>query len=96
MNDARKTCEELLDAQVNEWNVQIELLKAKADLVRAEEKAEYRKTIEAMQRKQNDAKAKLRELKTAGDDVWEDLKTGAENAWVEVKTAYHDASSMLK
>ena len=41
-------------------------------------------------------RTKLQELKTAGDEAWEDLKTGAEKAWAEVKTAYHEASSRFK
>jgi hypothetical protein len=96
MQGKRRAYEEKLDAQVKEWNAQIELLRAKADKTKAEVKIEYYKTIEALERKQNDAKAKLRELKTAGDEAWEDLKTGAEKAWAEVKTAYHDASSRFK
>jgi multidrug resistance efflux pump len=96
MQDKRKAYEEKLDAQVKEWSAQIELLKAKADKAKADVKIEYYKTIEALQSKQNEAKAKLQELKTAGDEAWEDLKTGAEKAWAEVKTAYHDASSRFK
>ena len=96
MNNKRKAYEEKLDAQLKEWNAQIDLLKAKADKAKAEAKIEYYKTIEAVQRKQNDAAAKLKELKTAGDDAWEDIKSGAEKAWAEVKTAYHDASSRFK
>ncbi|OGW39729.1 MAG: coiled coil domain-containing protein, partial [Nitrospirae bacterium GWD2_57_9] len=88
--------EEKLDAQLKEWSAQIELLKAKADNARADAKVEYFKTIDALQRKQNEAKTKLHELKTAGDEAWEDLKAGAEKAWAEVKTAYHDASSRFK
>ena len=49
-----------------------------------------------MEHKQDEAKTKLQELKTAGDDAWDDIKTGAEKAWDEVKTAYHDASSRFK
>jgi hypothetical protein len=96
VKDNRKAYEEKLDAQLKEWSAQIALLKAKADNARADARIEYYKTIDALQRKQNDATAKLRELKTAGDEAWEDLKTGAEKAWAEVKTAYHDASSRFK
>jgi predicted ATP-binding protein involved in virulence len=96
MKDKRKAYEEKFDAQLKEWGAQIALLKAKADNAKADAKIEYYKTIEALQHKQNDAKAKLLELKTAGDEAWEDLKKGAEKAWTEVKTAYHDASSRFK
>jgi hypothetical protein len=96
MKDKRKAYEEKLDAQLKEWGAQIGLLKAKADNARADMKIEYYKTIEALQNKQNEARTKLQELKTAGDEVWEDIKTGAEKVWAEVKTAYHDASSRFK
>jgi hypothetical protein len=49
-----------------------------------------------LQQKQDEALTKLQELKTAGDEAWEDIKTGAEKAWSEVKTAYHEAISRPK
>jgi hypothetical protein len=94
--EKRKAYEEKLDAQLQEWSAQISLLKAKADNAKADVKIEYYKIIEAFQRKQNEAKTKLGELKKAGDEAWEDVRTGAEKAWAEVKTAYHDASSRFK
>jgi hypothetical protein len=96
MKNKRKAYEEKLDAQLDEWSAQIGVLKAKAEKAKAEVKIEYYKTIEVLERKQRDAKRKLQELKTAGDEAWEDLKTGAEKAWAEVKAAYHDASSRFK
>jgi hypothetical protein len=96
MKDKRKAYEEKLDAQLEEWNAQIALLKARADKGKAEVKIEYYKTIKALQRRQEEASAKLHELKTAGDEAWEDLKAGAEKAWAEVKTAFHDAASKFK
>lgn len=96
MKEKRKAYEKKLDAQLNELNAQIELLKAKADKAKVEAKIDYHKAVDVMQHKLNDAKTKLQELKTAGDDAWDDIKTGAEKAWDEVKTAYHDASSRFK
>ncbi len=81
---------------MKEWSSQIALLKAKADNARADAKIEYYKTIEALQRKQTDAKAKLQELRAAGDEAWEDLKASSEKAWVEIKAAIHDATSRFK
>jgi len=96
MKNKRKAYEEKLDAQLKEWSAQITLLKAKADNAKADAKIEYYKTIEALQGKQNEARTKLQELKTAGDEAWEDVKKGAEKAWTEVKSAYHDATSRFK
>ena len=96
MTGKRKAYEEKFDAQLQEWNAQIALLKAKADKAKAEAKIEYYKTIEALQHKHDMARVKLQELTAAGDGAWEDLKTSAEKAWVEVKTALHGAASKFK
>ncbi len=95
-NDKRKAYQEKLDAQLKEWNTQISLLKAKADKTRAEAKIEYYKIIDELQKKVDEAKPKLQELKAATDDAWEDLKSGAEKAWAEVKTAIDAAASKFK
>lgn len=76
MRDKRKAYEEKLDAQLDEWKEQIDLHEAKL---------EYYKTIDALQHKQDDVRTKLHELKTAGDEAWEDLKIGAGKAWAEVE-----------
>jgi hypothetical protein len=96
MKDTRKAYEEKLETQLNEWSAQIELLKAKTDNARADANIEFVKTMDALQQKRNEAASKLRGLKAAGEEAWEDLKTGAEKAWAEVKTACHDAGSRFK
>ncbi len=96
MTDKRKAYEEKIDAQLKEWNAQIVLLNAKADQAKAEVKVEYYKTIENLQGKQDTARTKFLELRTVGDDAWEDIKTGAENVWDDVKTAFNSASSRFK
>lgn len=96
MKEKRKAYEEKLDAQLKEWNAQIALLKAKAENAKADTKIDYYKAIDALQRKHDEAKTKLKELKTAGDEAWEAVKAGAEKAWAEVKTAYHEVASKFK
>ena len=96
MKNRRKAYEEKLDAQLREWNAQIDLLRAKAETVKAEAKVEFYAKIDALQHKRDSAGTKLQELKAAGDEAWEELKTGAEKAWAEVKTAFHDAASKFK
>jgi hypothetical protein len=96
MNDKRKAYEEKLDAQLKEWNAQMALLKAKAENAKADTKIDYYKAIDALEHKNEEAKTKLQELKTAGDETWEAVKTGAEKTWTEVKAAYHDAVSKFK
>ncbi|MHB8789734.1 MAG: sll1863 family stress response protein [Desulfobulbaceae bacterium] len=96
MSDKRKAFEEKLDAQIDELNAQIALLKAKADKAKAEAKIEYRKSIEGLQLKRDTARAKLHELKSSSDEAWEDLKSGAEKAWDDLKSAFHAAAAKFK
>jgi len=96
MSDKRKAFEEKLDAQINELNAQIALFKAKADKAKAEAKVEYYQSIEGLQRKRDTARAKLHELKSAGDEAWEDLKSGAEKAWDDLKSSFHAAAAKFK
>ena len=96
MKDKRKAYEEKLDAQLKEWNVQIALLKAKAENAKADAKMDYYKTIEALEHKQDEAKTKLQELKTAGNETWENQKTGVEKVWDAFQTAFHGAAENFK
>lgn len=59
VTDKRKAYEEKCDAQLQEWNAQIDLLKARADKAKAEAKIEYYKTIEDMPTRKNIQKERL-------------------------------------
>ena len=89
MMEERNAYDERFAAQLKEWKVQLVQLKAKAEKSTAELKIKYYCIIEYLQDKYDTARAKLTELKAAGDEKWEDIKTGAENAWNNVKTAFH-------
>ena len=96
MEGKRKAYEKKLETQLKEWNAQIALLKAKAENARADANIDYYKTIDDLARKRDEARTKLQELKTAGDDAWEDVKAAAEKIWTEFKTGYHEATSRFK
>jgi hypothetical protein len=96
MSEYRKAYEEKFAAQLTVWSTEIALLNAKADRAKAETKIEYYKTIDTLQSKHDAAKAKLQELKAAGDGAWRDLKTGAENVWTEVKTSFGNVHSRFE
>ena len=82
---------------MKEWNAEIALLKAKAENAKADAlRWITTKSSTTLEHKQEEAKTKLQELKTAGDEGWEAVKGGAEKVWAEVKSAYHDAASKFK
>jgi hypothetical protein len=96
MTDKRKAYEEKLAAQLQEWNAQLALLKAKAENAKANLKVEYFTTLEVLQRKRDEGNVKLQELKKAGDGAWEEIKNGMEKSWTEIKTSFHEAVSKFK
>ena len=96
MKEERKAYEEKLDAQLKEWKSQIAVLKAKADKAKADTKMNYYKIIQALEHKRDEARTHLQELKTAGDEAWENQKTGVEKVLDAFQTAFHGAAENFK
>ena len=85
-----------LQAQLDEWSAEIDILKAKADKAKADAQLEYYKEIEELRSMQEAASSKLAELKDASDDAWEDLKAGMDSAWNSIGNALKSATSRFK
>lgn len=83
-------------AQLDEWNADIDKLEAKAQKSKADAKIEYQKHLEQLRAKRDNAASKLEELKSASDDAWEDVKRGAEDAWQTCSDAVKKAVSRFK
>jgi uncharacterized coiled-coil DUF342 family protein len=85
-----------LHAKLDEWNVEIDMLKAKADKAEADSRAEYHKQVEALREKRKDAESKITEVAEAGDGALEDLKSGVQGAWDSMEAALKSARSQFK
>jgi len=85
-----------LQAQLDEWNTEIDKLKAKAEKAEADSQLEYYKLIEEFRSKQQAAQQKLDELKGAGEGAWEDLTAGVESAYDSLANAIKSAASRFK
>lgn len=85
-----------MHAKLDEWNAEIDALKAKADQAEAEARSEYHKQLEALRSKRDEARGKLNELESAGESAWQDLKAGVELAWESVSEAVRSATSRFK
>ena len=92
----KEAYEKKLEAQLDEWNAKIDVLKAKAERAGAEAKVDYEETIEDLKQKRSAAKSKLQDLRQAGDDAWEDIKSGVEQAWDEFGNAVKQATDRFK
>jgi hypothetical protein len=89
--DKRTEYVEKLSAQMVEWDVQIDILKDKAENATPPEKYEYAKLIAALQLKRDQAAIELQGISVASDDQWEELKAGIEHLWHETQKILRDA-----
>ncbi|WP_339642977.1 coiled coil domain-containing protein [uncultured Porticoccus sp.] len=88
--------EKKLQAQLDEWGIEIDKLKAKADKAEAEAQLEYYRQVEELRSMQEESNKKLAELKAASDDAWQDLKAGIDSSWDSLSHAVKSAASRFK
>jgi uncharacterized coiled-coil DUF342 family protein len=85
-----------MHARLDQWNADIDTLKAKADSAGTEARAEYHKQLDVLRSKRDEARSKLHELESSGESAWEDLKAGVEMAWDSVSEAVRSAMARFK
>ena len=88
----RKAYESKLDAQLAQWNADLDVLKAKARRAEVEAMVNYDKAIDALQRKHDEASVHLDKLKAATDEAWEGAKEATEKTWHELKAMFHGSA----
>jgi len=89
----KKSYLEMLADQLREWDTEIDELKVKAHLAKADAKDEFAKQLEELRAKREAAQSKLQQLQDAGDEAWDDIKAGVEKSWTEMKGAFRSALS---
>jgi predicted nuclease with TOPRIM domain len=89
----KEAYEKKMQAKLDEWNAEIEKLKAKANSAEADVHLKYEKQIKELKAMQEAAYKKLEELKKANEDAWEDLKAGIESTWDTIDTSVKSAFS---
>lgn len=92
----KEAYQQKMNAQLQEWQQKIDLLKSQADKAEAEQKIKYYEQIESLRAKQVAVHEKMDELRTAGEGAWEDVKAGVELAWRDLEDAYERAVSKFK
>ncbi|HBA71686.1 MAG: hypothetical protein A2X82_09365 [Geobacteraceae bacterium GWC2_55_20] len=86
----------VMQAKLEEWNADIDVLTDKASEVSSEVRAEYNDQIAVLKTKQASARQKIDELQKSGGSAWEDLKAGIELAWSAIGEAVDSAKSRFK
>lgn len=92
----RKLFQQKKEAQLNEWQADIDKLKAKTSMASADAQIEMNKQIDLLETKIDEGKMKLSDLADAADDMYESAKEGVESAWDSLKTTLSDAASKFK
>ena len=82
---------EKLKAKLDEWNVEVDRLESKAEMIDAQSRARYRAAMQEIKGKIQQIEKKLTVLKNSGTDAWQDLKVGAEDAWEEFEASLKQA-----
>lgn len=85
-----------MQAQLDEWEAEVERFKAKAYGASANVQLELNKELNALKGKIEQGNTKLAELADTSEDSWESIKVGVDSAWDSLRTAVSDAKKKFK
>lgn len=94
--DTKKAFVKKLEAQLADWDIRLEQLKAKAKEARVELLGEYKEQLQALGEKRALAQDKLKELSGRAELALDDLKVGVEKAWDDMRQAIDSVASRFK
>ncbi|MGH6949159.1 MAG: hypothetical protein ACREDZ_17675 [Kiloniellales bacterium] len=84
---------ERTQAQLEQLGAEVERLRAQAEGAKAEARFTYREHLKTLREKQEAATTRLRQLKNAGDETFEDMRIGADRAAQEFHSSLEEARS---
>lgn len=85
-----------MEAQLKEWDAQINLLEAKLESAGADNKVQRAKQLGELRAKQTAASEKMLELGKASGAAWDQVKETADKVWTDLKTGMEDARSTFR
>jgi len=85
-----------LKARLDQWKAEIDRMNAGADRLEADARIEFRKQMERLQARREEASRSLEDLGKAAEGSWEDLREGMERAWGELDRAIREAASRFR
>ena len=94
--ETKEAYKKKLEAQLNEWSAQINLLSAKAKNKGADVNLQLAKTLEDLQAKQSAVTKKIKELDDAGSEAWVTVSVTAEKVLNDLKKGVGEALSKFK
>jgi chromosome segregation ATPase len=76
-----------LEAQLEEWDAQLDQLRARAQEAQANVREKIESELENLKAQRAAVQAKLDELRNRSENAWEDLRDGVEKAWSDLGDA---------
>jgi recombinational DNA repair ATPase RecF len=94
--DIQNAYKQKREAQLKEWDAQINLMEAKLENVGADMRIKRAGQIQALRAQQHAASEKINELGKATGEAWEQVKVTADKVWDDLKAGVADAHSKFK
>ncbi|MGM0652278.1 MAG: hypothetical protein ACQES4_05790 [Bacillota bacterium] len=86
----KKAYQEKIEAQLKEWQAEVNKLRAQAEGKSADAKIVYMEKVKELEKEMEQARDKLESLKKAGENTWEEAKKEVEKEIVELKAQLRD------
>lgn len=83
--------EKKLEAKLDEWQAEIDKLRAKAAQASAGAEEAYQQEIKDLRSQRDAVHSKLHDVQAASSDAWMDVKKGADAAWDSMSDAMKTA-----
>lgn len=93
--DTKAALEHRLEAQLAEWDTQIDELMAQAQYASGELRAEYDQHLKALAKKRTIATDKLEELHHRTENAWKDLQESISRAWADLSEEFERVAKDL-
>lgn len=90
MNEERRAFRAKIEAGLEALDEKMEALRTQAAEAKDEAREELEERLSSLSRKRATVGERLRNLKGATEDSWQDVKKGVENAWDELEQASGD------
>lgn len=94
--DDKKAYQEKWHAKIEEWKAKIDVLEAKATQAKADLQIEYKKKIEDLRGKEEEARERLNDIKKASSDAWSGLTKKMEAAARDLKEGIEKSLAKFK
>ena len=94
--EKKDTYHKKIQDQLDEWRADIDRLRERAKTATTDTKLKYTESIEKLELKMDEGKAKLKDMKGSSADAWDSVKEGADSIWDTMKATFSEVKEKLR